>query len=88
MRFAAHLLMLMNFTAGFEGVFLLQNLFYNLFFLYSIKSFGEEHLETALSLENMALVHINLKQWDKAHYYFNRAGKLTLVILRASPRLE
>ena len=38
------------------------------------KAFGKEHLETALSLENMALVKMMLKNWDEAHYYFNKAG--------------
>ena len=41
---------------------------------FNLKAFGEEHLETALSLENMALVKMALKDWDEAHYYFNKAG--------------
>jgi hypothetical protein len=38
------------------------------------QAFGEEYLETALSLENMALIKVTLKNWDEAHYYFNKAG--------------
>ena len=31
-------------------------------------------METALSLENMALLHVTLENWEEAHRYFSKAG--------------